>query len=626
MTLHGGALKNAILIVFLLSSLAVLLVSFQARSLAGYSLQTMEYNIERRLLEVSKRAATLVSAEELNRYRDPADMEMPSYKALRAQLYDFSRESDVLYVYYLRAAGAYLQFIVDNDFDPETTVGLDTPPSEAELTPGAISALQGQAVCTGLGQYTSGWDGLISAFAPIYGKDGEVAAAAGVDIQDTAIVTARDRMTFLSWMQVISAIMVVVSGFFCLRIYRRQAFLAEAANQSKSLFLARMSHEIRTPMNAIIGMSELASREYGKPQSLEYIAGIQQAGHNLLAIINDILDFSKIEAGSLQFNPAPYAAASLLNDVMTIIRVRLQDKPVSLQTDIDARLPATLIGDETRVRQVLLNLLSNAVKYTAQGFIKFSARGENSGPDSVKLIFGIEDSGAGIHPEDIDSLFGDFVRVNEKRNIGIEGTGLGLAITRRLCRAMDGDVVVESEYGKGSLFTATLKQKFSDAAPMGPLGSVGARHGKGISHIRFTAPGARILIVDDVSTNLKVASGLLSPYGARIDICNDGAEALSMVQAHKYDLVLMDHMMPGMDGIEATERIRQLPNLRSLPIVMLTAGAVSGMREMFLSKGLDDYLSKPIEIAKLNEIMEKWIPADKKQKPPPAAEIKDGGQ
>jgi signal transduction histidine kinase/CheY-like chemotaxis protein len=611
-------LKKLILLIFVLSSLAVLLVAFQAHSLAGYALQTMEYNIERRLLEVSKRAAALTPARELDRYRDPEDMELPQYQELRARLYEFSQESDVLYVYYLRSLGAYLQFIVDNDFDPETRVGLDTPPTAEELTPGAVIAFKGQAICTGLGQYTSGWDGLISAFAPVYGEDGQVAAVAGVDIQDTAIVSARDRMNFLSWLQLFSVILVVVSGFFCLRVYRRQAFLAEAANKSKSIFLARMSHEIRTPMNAIIGMSELASREYGQPQSLEYIDGIQQAGHNLLAIINDILDFSKIEAGGLQLDLAPYSTSSLLNDVLTIIRVRLQDKPVSLHTDIDPNLPAALIGDETRVRQVLLNLLSNAVKYTPQGCIKFSARGEISGPQKLKLAFGIEDSGTGIAPGDIPNLFGDFVRVNEKRNAGIEGTGLGLAITRRLCRAMGGDVVVTSEYGKGALFTATLEQKFSDPAPMGAITSSAARKGRG-SHIRFTAPGARILIVDDVATNLKVASGLLAPYGAQIDVCGGGGEALALVRAHSYDLVLMDHMMPGMDGIEATERIRKLPGLRSLPIVMLTAGAVIGMREMFLSKGLDDYLSKPIELAKLNEIMEKWIPEDKKREAPAKA-------
>jgi signal transduction histidine kinase/DNA-binding NarL/FixJ family response regulator/HPt (histidine-containing phosphotransfer) domain-containing protein len=390
---------------------------------------------------------------------------------------------------------------------------------------------------------------------------------------------------------------------------------AEQANSAKSAFLAKMSHEIRTPMNAIIGMSELAHREHGKPQSLEYIRAIKQAGYNLLTIINDILDFSKIESGNLPLNPAPYETASLLNDVLTILKVRLEDKPIDLLTDIDADLPASMIGDETRVRQVLLNLLSNAAKYTKEGYIKFSARGERSGPETIKLIFEIEDSGFGIKPEDVLHLFGDFVRVNDKRNSNIEGTGLGLSIARSLCRAMDGDITVESEYGKGSIFTVMLSQLVVDDRPIGFLDKISISRVETCSS-KFSAPGFRVLIVDDLETNLQVAEGLLAPYNLDVSACLSGAEAIVRIRENDFDLVLMDHMMPEMDGIEAVAHIRALEGERfkKLPIIALTANAISGMHEMFLQNGFNDYLSKPIETAKLDAIMERWVPGEKRQR------------
>jgi signal transduction histidine kinase/CheY-like chemotaxis protein len=395
---------------------------------------------------------------------------------------------------------------------------------------------------------------------------------------------------------------------------------AEKANESKSRFLATMSHEIRTPMNAIIGMSELAEREYGRPEGEKYIEEIKTAGKNLLSIINDILDFSKIETGSLELNLAPYELGSLLNDVLNIIRVYIDDKPIELITDIAPDIPACMTGDETRVRQVLLNVLSNAVKYTREGFVKLAASHERAGSGAVKLIFSIEDSGIGIKAEDMDKLFGDFVRVDQKRNMGIEGTGLGLTITRSLCLAMDGGISAASEYGKGSVFTVTLKQMCEDFAPFGEISGKPRELTKNMA-VRFIAPSARLLIVDDNVINLKVAEGLLVPYKSRIDTCLSGAGAVGLARDTRYDIIFMDHMMPEMDGVEATRAIRTLDGdyFIAVPVVALTANAVVGMREMFLRNGFSDYLAKPIEIAKLNNIMEKWIPPEKQEKAVPAA-------
>jgi CheY-like chemotaxis protein/nitrogen-specific signal transduction histidine kinase len=391
---------------------------------------------------------------------------------------------------------------------------------------------------------------------------------------------------------------------------------AEAASKAKSSFLANMSHEIRTPMNAIIGMSELAEREYGKPEGLEYIRDIKQSGANLLTIINDILDFSKIESGILQITPSPYDAASLLNDAITIIKVRLREGPVEFLTDIDSSIPASMIGDEVRVRQILLNLLSNAVKYTESGYIKFSARSEPLEENTLLLTFTVEDSGIGIKEEDMDCLFRNFSRIDMRHNKSIEGTGLGLSITKSLCRAMGGDVTVSSEYGRGSVFTATIRQAFSDCGAIGDIAKKASAFTRPVRSVGFTAPGFRVLVVDDVDVNLRVARGLLSPFEMDVDERLSGEEALSLVQRKEYDLVLMDHMMPGMDGVETTAAIRALDGARfkNLPIVALTANAVSGMREMFLQNGFDDFLSKPIEINRLYELMEKYIPKEKREK------------
>ncbi|MDR3299206.1 MAG: response regulator, partial [Candidatus Accumulibacter sp.] len=425
------------------------------------------------------------------------------------------------------------------------------------------------------------------------------------DVYDTAAI-----------LSLLGFILMSILSYILLRLSAAK-MRSDEENRSKSSFLARMSHEIRTPMNAILGLSELAQREYGKPKALEYITGIRSAGAGLLTIINDILDFSRIEAGNLPLHPAPYQTASLLNDVLTILRMRMSEKSLKLIVAVSPELPGSLLGDAGRGKQILLNLLSNAVKYTDEGFIRFSASGEAEGEDSIRLTFTVEDSGIGIKKEDLPKLFGEFTRIDEKRNSAIEGTGLGLIIARSLCQAMGGDITVTSEYGKGSVFTATLTQRVADRKPMGDMTRVMARREQPHS-ASFTAPEAEVLIVDDFTSNLLVAEGLLIPYKMRVFTCLNGREAVERVRERSFDLVFMDHMMPEMDGVEATRVIRAMKEerCRTLPIIALTANAVSGMREMFLENGFNDFLSKPIEVTKLDTVLEKWIPAGKRRDAP----------
>jgi signal transduction histidine kinase/CheY-like chemotaxis protein/HPt (histidine-containing phosphotransfer) domain-containing protein len=528
-----------------------------------------------------------------------------------------------------------------------------------------------------------------------------------------------------------------ILSFFLIRL-SVQKFHSDEENRSKSSFLARMSHEIRTPMNSILGMTELLLRKDFSPEVNDYLSVISQSGHTLLTIINDILDFSKITSGQFKIEPRTYRLSSLINDTINVIRMRIMEKPLDFLVSVESGIPAQLVGDDLRVRQILINLLSNAIKYTPRGHIALDIHGKIVTGNTLELTFSVSDSGIGIKEEDMNRVFSDFIRLDTRKNYQIEGTGLGLPITHTLCLAMGGSLSVTSEYGKGSTFTAVIIQSFEgdtklarvkdpekkrilffddrplifesvkksfldlglapacfpnfqkfaaelekggyDYAFVSSKYSMDCIHilGKGNfptqpvilvelgemsfyreiksimmpvysisianvlnnvteenikeqrSRFDFTAPGAKILIVDDISSNLRVAKELMAPYKAEIHTCLSGAEAVQMVQKNRYDLVFMDHMMPDMDGIEATAAIRAWEESQgkekqaefpketpgkypsAVPIIALTANAVSGQQELFLQRGMNDFIAKPIEVKQLNAVLERWIPQNKK--------------
>ena len=492
-------------------------------------------------------------------------------------------------------------------------------------------------------------------------------------------------------------------------------------SQLKTNFLANMSHEIRTPMNAIVGITELILREETSPKVHKDALTIKQACQNLLGIINDILDISKVESGKLEIIPVRYLFASLLNDVITMTKMRIEGQSVSFTVNIDSELPNELIGDEIRLRQILLNLLSNAAKFTHEGNIHFTVRGQRKG-DTILLVFSIKDTGIGIRQEDIGKLFDTFSQMDTRKNRSIQGTGLGLAISKNLCELMHGTIVTKSEYGKGSEFTATIPQAIVDYKPLAQvdhpenkrclvfeqrhvysqslmdsmhnlhleatlcrsseevtaalatgtfhfafvaaplfeqakllfakhpgtrlvlmselgdknvsqnqLGLVLPIHSLQLADIvnsentslfysekqqeplYFTAPEARVLIVDDIALNLLIAEELLAPYNMKVDTVDNGKQAIKMIRENTYDLVFMDHMMPDKDGIDTTREVRSFEGeyFATLPIIALTANAISGVREMFLQAGLNDFIAKPIETQKLHSILTQWLPQEK---------------
>lgn len=397
--------------------------------------------------------------------------------------------------------------------------------------------------------------------------------------------------------------------------FKETALLAESASKAKSNFLSNMSHEIRTPINAILGMNEMILREAIAPNIIEYAENIQTAGNTLLGLVNDILDFSKIEAGKMEIIPVEYSLSSLLNDLVNMVQSRANKKGLEFHINAAPNLPSELFGDEIRLKQIVTNILSNAVKYTEHGGITLTVNGKKLPDNKIKMFFSVKDTGIGIKQEDIKKLFSAFERIEEKRNRSVEGTGLGMNITQRLLNMMNTSLEVHSVYGEGSEFSFEVEQKIVNPHPLGNFEEnykhALSQHKK--YHEKFTAPDAKILVVDDTVMNLTVVKGLLKQTKIQIDTADSGYEALTMVTKKKYDIIFLDHRMPGLDGIETLQHMKDMHNNpnHDVPTISLTANAISGARKQYIDAGFQDYLTKPIDSEKLEEMILEYLPPKK---------------
>ncbi len=399
---------------------------------------------------------------------------------------------------------------------------------------------------------------------------------------------------------------------------RLEANEAMHANVAKDQFLANMSHEIRTPLNGILGMDEMIIRETKQSSVKKYALDIKSAGNTLLSLINDILDLSKIEAGSFEIIPVIYGITSVLNDVINMTRQKAVGKDLEYIFEASPELPSELYGDELRVRQVMLNIINNAIKYTAKGQVKIQVLSENIWVDDerrINLIIRVSDTGTGIKPEDMDKLFSSFQRLDEEKNRNIEGTGLGLHITQRLVELMNGKIEVDSKYGEGSTFTVTIPQRIINSQPIGDFSEAVSRfvNTMEIEETTLYAPGASVLVVDDNQMNLEVMEGLLRETGMKVELADSGKKCIEKVSEKTFDVVLLDQMMPGMNGVETLNTMKEMKVIGDTPVIALTADAIMGAKENYISKGFTDYLSKPVKYEKLEETLKRYLPQEKQQ-------------
>ncbi len=593
--------------------------------------------IQQRMLDISNCAAGSVNGDILKTL-DETTIGSPEYNDLYSRLAVFRDNVELEYVYAIKQVGEK-DFIFTMDLDQVRPAAYG---DSVKYTEALACAGRGLAAVDEV-PYSDSWGEFYSAYSPVFDSEGNVA---GIVAADFAVdwfenqLTEQTRSTMISYAVILLFSLLVAAGLSLITVrpfVRAQGELlaekvrAESANHAKSDFLANMSHEIRTPINAVLGMNEMILREDHRAQELAkddseamletlkninvYANDVKNAGHNLLAIVNDILDFSKIEAGKMDITEAPYQLSSLLNDLNNMILFKAQDKKLDFKIDVDRTLPDDLYGDEVRVRQVLTNILGNAVKYTEKGSVRLTLRGEEQGDGTVLLKAEISDTGIGIRPEDKEKLFTKFQRLEMERNSTVEGTGLGLVITQRLLDMMGGTIAVESEYGKGSVFTVTIPQRIVSNVSVGNFQErfeTNMQKG-GVYKESFRAPSAKVLVVDDTRINLAVVQNLLKSTLMQIDTALSGAEAVKKAEENAYDLILMDQRMPEMDGTEALHKIRETSGGKSTktPVICLTADAVIGAKERYLSEGFSDYLTKPIDSYALEKMLKRHLPLSK---------------
>jgi len=500
-------------------------------------------------------------------------------------------------------------------FNYITVAEVDKDFSELAATVTRMTRLE-----SGTGYYTVYKIPRVCSFRPVSGSEEGWSLGVVAPLTESPVRDIDKGLMVVAVVSIIlSGIAAVIASNFIKKPFERIEILkeeAEASNKAKTSFLSTMSHEIRTPMNAILGISEIQlQRDAIDPDTREALEKIYSSGDILLGIINDILDLSKIEAGKLELLTARYEIASLISDAAQLNIMRIGSKPIEFELIINERMPALMLGDELRIKQILNNLLSNAFKYTASGSVKLSIDTESGmNDDEIFLIIIVRDTGQGMTKEQIEKLFDDYSRFNQEANRSTEGTGLGMGITRKLIQMMKGDIKIDSQPGKGSAFIVRITQGKCDSPELGAEMAENLRqfrmHSrafmKRVQISREPMPYGKVLVVDDVEANIYVTKGLMAPYHLTVDSVNSGYAAIDKVkEGEVYDIIFMDHMMPGMDGIEAVKHIRDLGYTE--PVVALTANAVAGQSDMFLQNDFDDFISKPIDIRQLNTILNKFV-------------------
>jgi CheY-like chemotaxis protein len=636
---------------FLLSFLAALALFEYTGGHARRLLAAREAAFEESAIRRAVTAASLVTAEELAGLRGPGDVRDPAYAELKSRLDAYARAAGLVFVYFFRPfeAAGKANYIIDNDYDEATRVGLDRPPLDISMVVGyEPAAAEGRPSCSPPGFYFEGWYGLVSCYAPVRSADGRVEAVAGVDLDDRELRRYRSLTRALLTLRTAALALVAVFGIASVLSSRRASARAYAALRAKRLFLARAVRGIRGSAEAAVSLAARAEEAYGTAEGRRALEGASLAARSLAAYIDDLYDISLVERGALTLDPGRYRTGEVLEEAASVARA--SGRPALVEVSRLPGLPWELVGDAARVRGIILNLLDAAAALPPGGPVRLSAGVRPSGPlarpgagagrpGRLRMFFLAEGAAAAFRREDVESLFAE-LSLAESGESAAATAALGLSYARGLARAMGGDVCPAEAPGGGVALLAEIVQlecvpekaasaPAGSSAPAGPAGAgapggpPSAAGGRGgarpaeVSRPGLAASEANVLVVDDVQFNLVVAEGLISPYGARVFTARGGLEALRELGARDFDLVLLDHMMPGMDGIETLSKLRAMDGgrLASLPVVAFSANAMSGMKEFFLERGFDDFLAKPVDLRELEALLRRWLPEGKFRPP-----------
>ncbi|MDL2235612.1 response regulator [Christensenellaceae bacterium OttesenSCG-928-L17] len=602
--------KNITLLLFFVSAIVVLVISSLASTMMRNSANLIADASQQQILALSRAAALLTTADELDEYVVPEDAYKPEYTELKELLHTFNAESGTEFTYFLRldTETNMMQFIIDSTLG--SYEDLLTPQVAREETPDI--ALSGTAAAVPLGSYSDGWEGYLSAFAPVYYSDGRLSnIVAGVDMRDVYIKQEHDDSIHMATVLLLSFLLVLCVSFTSMLLYRKKAQQSEVANISKSAFLANMSHEIRTPLNAIIGMTEIAQNTNETDKTQYCLDKIDEAAHHLLEVINDVLDISKIEAGKLTLLSEPFAVQALLQRVVNFVNFRVDEKQQTFEMHVADDVPAAIVGDEHHLAQVITNLLSNAVKFTPEeGHISLKVDGNSQSADVYNLLFTVEDNGIGIAKGQQSTLFQPFQQADSSISRQFGGTGLGLSISQSIVNSMNGTIRVESQPGKGTRFIVEIPATIADDSSIGNTQQDAPAQAPDRTEVDFK--GKHILLAEDVEINREILIILLEESGVVIDVAENGIEACEKFRENpgRYDLVLMDIHMPEMDGYTATETIRamdDIPEAARIPIVAMTANVFREDIEKCFASGMNGHIGKPIDVDELMKVLCEYL-------------------
>ncbi|MDR2825655.1 MAG: response regulator, partial [Deltaproteobacteria bacterium] len=572
---------NAVLFLFFVSALAVLFLSLYTSSLMEESSKMLEYGTEQRLSVLSRTAATLATAEELDQIHTVEDIEKPLYAVLKQRLIAFSNEWGLTYTYFMREVDGRLQYIADNEAEAEN---MDGPDSFMDMYEAPEQTLRtGKISVSGMGDYLDDWDRIMASYAPIFDKNGKVYCVVGVDIVDEHIVNLRGHIHIMNIAQIVALVVVAATGIIGVLLYRRKAQSSESANLAKANFLANMSHEIRTPMNAIIGMTSIG-KSSADIERKDYAFGkIESVSAHLLGVINDVLDMSKIESGKLELSFEEFNFEKMLQKVVNVINFRVEERQQNFTLHIDKNIPHSLITDDQRLTQVITNLLSNAVKFTPErGSVRLDTHLISEENNVCVIQIGVTDTGIGISKEQQSRLFSSFQQAESSTSRKFGGTGLGLAISKRIVEMLGGKVWIESELGKGATFAFTFRATRGAKAP-GQL----LRPGVSWNNIR-------ILAVDDAPSAQEYFRDIMQEFGIVCDIAADSEAALKMIELNgAYDIYFLSFKIEGMSGIELAREIKK-KDPKNSAVAMISSTEWNVLADEARKAGVDKFVSKPL--------------------------------